>query len=171
MKKSVCMAFCIALVVLFTTPFAFGQALDGLWFEAKVNFKGYTVDSNGLLDKVSGSGVNYLYMTYVVTGTNYIVTAYDEAGNPAPYPDTLSAIGANENIMEDLGLQFGEGSNYLKTYQTSLITIKRDKQGAIKSITINSMGCEVYDGLIDGKPVYGGCTMKAKKIDSPPFPL
>ena len=42
MKKCAYTTFLIALIILFTTPVAFGQALDGLWFKAKTTFKGYT---------------------------------------------------------------------------------------------------------------------------------
>lgn len=171
MKKSVYITACIALMVLLAAPLAFGQALDGLWFQAKVNIKGYTVDSSGLLDNISGSTVNYFHTTWV-TSTTYNVTVYDETGNQMDAEPTFATIGANEDIVSDLGMQFGEGSNYINTYQTSLIKIKRDsKGGGIKSVTFNSIGCEIFSGEVDGKAFYGGCTMKAKTIDPSKLPF
>ena len=170
MKKCSCTTLFIALIILFTTPLAFGQALDGLWFQAKGNFKGYTVDGSGLLDKASVNTVNYFHLTWNVTNTNYYITNYDEAGNGMNGDVEIATVGTNEDIVHDLTLQLGQVSSPLFAYQTCLIKIKRDSHGFVKSVTFNSMGCESYNGYINGNEFFGGCTMKAKKIDSPPFP-
>jgi len=170
MKKYVCVTFCIALIVLFTTSFAFSQALDGLWFQAKSTYKGYTVDAGGLLTKASGKLVNYINFTWETDGSNYNIVFYDEAGNMIT-STTKVAIGANEEIIEDLGGILGDATQNIYTHLTPLIKIKRGREGPLKSVTITSMGCEVYGGGIDGNDFYGGCTMKAKSIEAPPFPL
>ncbi len=168
MKKHVCVSICIALIVLFTAPFAFGQALDGLWFKANVTYKGYTVDGSGLLTKTSGKFVNYLNFTW--DDVNYDIACYDEDGNII-YTNQKATLGANEELIDDLGMSFGNTTDYIETYQAPLIKIKRDRAGTLKSVTINSMGCEAHGGPIDGNQFYGGCTMKAKTIEAPPFPL
>jgi len=170
MKKCVCMTVCIAFIVLFAAPFGFGQALDDLWFQAKINIKGYTVDSDGLLNKISGNVVNYIHTTWIAD-TNYNIVVYDGDGNVMPGASTFTTIGANDYILPELGHRFGEGSNYIDAFQTSLITIKRDSQGTIKSAAFNSMGCEVKSGSVDGNAFFGGCVMKAKTTDPSKLPF
>ena len=169
-KKYVCVTFCIILIVLFTTPFAFSQSLDGLWFQAKSIYKGYTVDAGGLLTKESGRLMNYINFTWDIDSSNYNIVFYDEVGNMIT-STTKVTLGANEEIIEDLGGILGTATQNIYTHLTPLIKIKRDRGGAFRSATITSMGCEVYGGTIGGNDFYGGCTMKAKSIELPPFPL
>lgn len=168
MKKCAYTTFLIALIILFTTPIAFGQALDGLWFKAKTTFKGYTVDGSGLISKANVTMVNYFYLTWIDTA--YYVATYDEAGNVMPVGDSsFHTIGANEDIVRDFTMELGHVSNSINMVQSSIIKIKRDSHGAVKSATFNSMGCDIWRAQIEGNGFYGGCAMKAKTIEYPPF--
>jgi hypothetical protein len=166
------MTVCIALIALLTAPAAFGQALHEKWFELKVNFKGYAFVPEGL-DKVSGSVTNYMRLSWNSGEQTYTFSIYTADGTPIPQGDTATF---SPDILEDyetaidVDMMFArDESNYIWTWHTSLITIKKSK-GAFKSATFNSLGCEVDDGEIDGDTAFGGCTIKGKTIESPPFP-
>jgi hypothetical protein len=169
MKKTACMTVCVALIALFTAPVAFGQALDGKWFQLKVSFKGYAFEDS-TLDKVSGSTTNYMRLDW--TGSAYQCFIYTSDGS-----EIIQDSGFTPDSLEyyetaiDVDMTFGQDdTNYINAYHTSLINIKRDKQGAFKSATFTSLGCEVYDGEMNGATAFGGCTIKGKTIESPPFP-
>ena len=75
-----------------------------------------------------------------------------------------------QETLRHVGMRFGrDDSNYIDTFITALIKIKRDSQGALKSATFTSLGCEVYDGEMETLTAFGGCTIKGKTIDAPPF--
>ncbi|MGD9579221.1 MAG: hypothetical protein AB7Y74_13310 [Syntrophorhabdus sp.] len=114
--------------------------------------------------------MNYLNFTWDDVNSYYDIVCYDEAGNTIE-TNQKATLGANEELIDDLGMSFGNTTDYITTYQAPLIKIKRDRAGTLKSVTINSMGCEAHGGPIDGNEFYGGCTMKAKTIEAPPFPL
>ena len=170
-RKTACMTVCIALIALLTAPAAFGQALDGKWFELKVTFKGYTFVAEGL-DKVSGSVTNYMRLAWDPNTSTYGFSIYASDGTLIPQGDTPTF---SPDILEDyetaidVNMLFAQDdTNYIWTWHTSLIAIKRSK-GAFKSATFTSLGCEVDDGEIGGETAFGGCTIKGKTIESPPF--
>jgi len=153
---------------------AFGQALDGQWLQLKVGFKGYAFGGPGGLDKIGGSTTNYMLLTWDGANPEYDYSIYTADGILISQADDVAFSPDLAEFYEtarDVGMTFGrDGSNYINTYLTALIKIKRDSQGALKSATFTSLGCEVYDGEMDGDTAFGGCTVKGKTIESPPFP-
>lgn len=168
--KSVGMTVCLVLIALFTAPVAFGQALGGKWFELKVSFKGYAFAPNGL-DKVSGSTTNYLHLSWNGSAYEYSIYALDGTQIPQHSPETSFVPDILEyyETARDVGMTFARDEmNYIDVWQTAIITIKKSKD-AFKSATFTSLGCEVEDGEMEGETAFGGCTIKGKMIDSPPF--
>ena len=172
MKRFSIFAIFVILLVFLSAPVAFGQALDGKWFQLKVGFKGYAFGT-GVLDKISGSATNYMLLTWdnVNSVYNYSIyqsdgTSISQGGNPSFRPDLLEY----EETAIDAFMTFGrDDSNYINANLTALIKIKRDSQSALKSATFTSLGCQVYDGEMDGNTAFGGCTIKGKTIQFPPF--
>lgn len=173
MKRFPYLAVFVFLFVFIAAPLAFGQALDGKWLQLKISFKGYAFGQNGL-DKMSGSSSNYLFLSWDDINSAYTFSLFQPNGTMIPQrgetyfvPDFLEY----EETARDVGMTLArDGSNYIDTYLTGLIKIKRDSQGALKNATFTSLGCEVYDGEMDGNTAFGGCTIKGKMIDAPSFP-
>jgi hypothetical protein len=175
MKRFFYLAACVSLMILLTAPVVFGQEFDGKWFELKVNFKGYSfgIDS---LDKVSGSTTNYMLLQWDGGTEFYSYSIYRPDGTPITQQEAIETVFhpdilLNYETVYDVGMTFERDStNYINVYHTSLIKIKRDSQGALKSATFTSLGCEVYDGEMNSDFAFGGCTIKGKLISAPPFP-
>jgi hypothetical protein len=175
MKRFSYLVVFVVILVFLTAPVAFGQALDGKWFQLKISFKGYAFGGPSGLDKISGSTTNYLNLVWNPGTSSYDYTIYTSDGTPltqsqdtAFSPDILEYA----ETVRDVGMTFGrDDTNYIDAYHTSLIKIKRDSQGALKSATFTSLGCEVYDGEAEGNTAFGGCTIKGKTIVAPPFSL
>jgi len=172
MKKFSCFAIFAILLVFLSAPVAFGQALDGKWFQLKVGFKGYAFGP-GVLDKISGSATNYMLLTWDNVNSVYSYSIYQSDGTSISQggissfsPDLLEY----EETAIDVFMTFGrDDTNYINANLTALIKIKRDSQSALKSATFTSLGCQVYDGEMDGNSAFGGCTIKGKTIQFPPF--
>jgi hypothetical protein len=76
----------------------------------------------------------------------------------------------SQETLRHVGIRFGrDDSNYIDTFITALIMIKRDSHGFFKGATFTSLGCEVYDGEMETLTAFGDCTIKGKTIDTPPF--
>jgi hypothetical protein len=165
----------VSLLFFLAAPIAFGQALDGKWFQLKMNFKGYAFEY-GVLDKInksSGSATNYMLLT--CEGSQYHFSIFQTDGIEITQRfDTVAYFSPNlleyQETLRHVGMRLGrDDSNYIDTFITALIKIKRDSQGALKSATFTSLGCEVYDGEMETLTAFGGCTIKGKTIDAPPF--
>jgi hypothetical protein len=175
MKRFSYLVVFVILLFFLSAPIAFGQALDGKWLQLKMNFKGYAFEYGGLdkINKSSGSATNYMLLTWDAGGYTFKIFQPDgteliQRFDTVAYftPDLLEY----QETLRHVGMRFGrDDSNYIDTFITALIKIKRDSQGALKSATFNSLGCEVYDGEMETFTAFGGCTIKGKTIDAPPF--
>jgi hypothetical protein len=176
MKRTACMMVCIVLIGFFAVRIAFGQALDGQWFQLKVSHKGYGFDSNGIY-KIRGSITNYMLLTWDGINLRYDFRLFRADGTEISqgiygYYPYWRPMGDNEEIAADVGMEFAPDSiNYIDTHHTSFIKIKRDSKGIFKSATFNSLGCQDINGGIDDKNVYGGCVIKGKTIDPSKLPF
>jgi len=173
MKRFSYLAIFVILLVFLSAPVAFGQALDGKWFQLKVGFKGYAFGTGGL-DKISGSATNYMLFTWDNINSVYNYSIYQSDG--IAIPQDLADASFSTDLLEyeetaiNVRMAFGrDDTNYINTNLTALIKIKRDSQSALKSATFTSLGCQVYDGEMDGNTAFGGCTIKGKTIQFPPF--
>jgi len=175
MKRFSYLLVFVILLVFLAAPIAFGQALDGKWFQLKMNFKGYAFEYGGLdkINKSSGSATNYMVLTW--EGPQYHFSLFQPDGTEITQRfDTVAYFTPDlleyQETLRHVGMRFGrDDSNYIDTFITALIKIKRDSQGALKSATFTSLGCEVYDGEMETLTAFGGCTIKGKTIDTPPF--
>jgi len=170
-KKIARMTICIAFLVLFTAPVAFGQALHDQWFRLKIGISGIMVDGNDVVTPLTCGCENYMHLVWDTD--HYIYRLFDHAGAEilAPWNTTFTTIGVDENLAVKVETRFARDSNHIDTYNTSYIQIKKDSHGVFKKATFTGMGCEVHDGLINGQQFYGGCTIKGKTIDSSKLPF
>ena len=175
MKRFSYLLVFVILLGFLPAPIAFGQALDGKWLQLKMSFKGYAFEYGGLdkINKSSGNATNYMLFTWDAGQYHFSIfqpdgTEMKQRSDTVAYffPDLLEY----QETLRHVGMRFGsDDSNYIDTFITALIKIKRDSHGALKSATFTSLGCEVYDGEMETLTAFGGCTIKGKTIDAPPF--
>jgi hypothetical protein len=173
MKRFSYLLVCAVLLVFLAAPVAFGQALNGQWFQLKVSQKGYAFGPGGIY-KFSGSITNYMLLTWDDGNLVYNYSLFQPDGTQIPQGVNpfFAPIGDNEEIAADVGMEFARDDiNYIVSWHTTRITIKRDSQGAFKSATFNSLGCEIIDGEVDGNTAFGGCVIKGKTIDPSKLPF
>ncbi len=175
MKRFTCSMVLVIVLVLLAASLGFGQVLDGTWLKLKMSFKGYTFEY-GVLDKInksSGSATNYMLLTWDAGSYRFTIfqsdgTELTQRFDTVPYfmPDPID----DQVTLRHVGMRFGrDDSNYIDTFITALIKIKRDSHGTFKSATFTSLGCEVYDGEMETLTAFGGCTIRGKTVDAPPF--
>jgi len=170
MKRVVVMGTFITILVFATVPFALGQALDQTWFELKINIKGHTVDrGTGVISPATFNTIAYLRLTSATSCYDALVYTEVTPGDWQPADYGLCTEGTNEEIGTIGIMPIAVGSNRFTLHHALSIKIRKDDAGTLRSAAMKSMGCDVISGYMSSKPFYGGCTVKGKRVDAPPF--
>jgi len=159
--KKLVLGFALVLLLGVRAP-AQAEILYGSWMKLKVQVKGMQVEDDGSLKKGSsksvsymqflpleaegGSGFGYNIWSETSPGTWEIVDG-GEYGGPGD-PDLLC-------IDWFMGFTDAKGAFY-GGYMVCTIKIKTDKEGALKSATLKTLGGECTDASLDGEHLFGG---------------
>jgi hypothetical protein len=157
---------CLALPLLLNPTVAGIHALDQTWYKLAVSANGYTIDSTtDVLKKRAFKTTAYMNVEW--TGTEYAFHIFTNTGTAtapvwdANYDDFFSTEGANESLATDVYMDFPVANGDVGGFLTFLISVKKDASGAVKSVSLTSLGGEAVDGNLDGDEFRGGLSVRA----------
>jgi len=179
MKKIACMAMCVALLFVFTTPSAFAQSLGSQWFQVNVKGKGFIFHE--LTEEYSASTFNvagYLHIYWNTVELMYnteVWTTYNGPNWDITHYGAWDLYGANEDFLSPgiIGINDNTGNSWRIGFIANL-KLKKDSSGNIKGITFTDSGCIVEDSRYTNDSnlrFSGGCKIKGKKVDTSKLPF
>ncbi len=198
MARRIALPSVALLALLLLAPASAAQALDGLWFKMTVAAKGAGVDQvSGDVGKIKGKVVAYMFVQLDelepeggASVVPYRATVYGETSpdnwTPSEVGVFFLSVGADETLLTGplLGSSVieieipleepeieGGASEALRVGFTAKAKVKRDKEGAVKSVSFTSYGAVIPGGSSEGEDLYGGAKVKAKSVDPSKLPF
>jgi hypothetical protein len=159
-------------------------SLDGLWFKVTVKAKGRAVLFDGThFQKASASVAAFVHLVLdesaadgEATTTTYAYEVWTENE-----PDAWNIVGSadvdvvvtdkDQYILPDVTALLADGQTVLVVRSTLLIKLKHDKQGALKSAKLATLGGETTFGGTSAGFFYGDANFAGKTVDEADLPF
>ena len=170
MKRSAYMVICISLLSLFVTSFVSAQVMDDLWFKVNIKLKGYT---NGADTFYAATYAMPAYVHLIWYGDyQYTVHTYSYTGSAWYLHDTRwYVIGESYFFNPSFRVYDGTTNTFTIDFVT-VVKLKRDAMGTIKSASFKDTGCLCTSSAIPPDEEFaGGCKITAKRIDPGTLPF
>ena len=146
------------------------QVMDNLWFKLKIKLKGYT---NGADTLYAATYAMPAYVHMVWYGDyQYTVHTYSYTGSAWYLHDTRWYV-IGESYFFNSSFRVYDGTNNTFTIDfVTVVKLKRDAMGTIKSASFKDTGCLCTSSAIPPDEEFaGGCKITAKTIDPEALPF
>jgi hypothetical protein len=168
----------VGLVVLLSGGAAWAQTnisiLNGQWFKVKAALSGYEIDGETVLERSSGGGTVYLYLSYDSKGEEYeLMTCTQDDYNPGIWYKKTGHFLGEEDIygavypeVWDFGgnpLTFFNGYSTFNMYPTFYIKFTANGSALTKA-TLTTVSCAVWSDMDNGNYLTGSCKLSGSTI-------
>jgi hypothetical protein len=175
----------LLLPALAPPPVAVDASLDGLWFKLSVKCKGRVLATDGSkLSKGSAAAAAYMHLMLAPFDTtdgeapsvDYVYDVWSES-SPETWTDETSdqipfVLTPVDDYIAPNAFFTAKGPGAVLQVQTTLlIHVKRDKQGAVKSAKLSTLGGNEPNGANDDGFLYGDAKVTGKTIDATELPF